>query len=148
MVLGGLIIFATMLGSVSDREREIYTFSALGLAPPHVASLFFAEASVYAVVGGMGGYLLGQTVSRVLGWLAGRGILAVPPMNYSSINAIVTMLIVMGTVLISTIYPAIKASRIGQPRRAADVEDARAQAATSTTSSSRSPCPATTSPAW
>jgi hypothetical protein len=27
VVLGGLIIFATMLGSVSDREREIYTFS-------------------------------------------------------------------------------------------------------------------------
>ncbi len=115
VLLGGLIVFGTMLGSVSDREREIYTFSSLGLAPPHVASLFFAEASVYAVVGGMGGYLLGQLVTRVMGFLAELGYVAVPSMNYSSTNAIVTILIVMGTVLISTIYPAVKASRSANP---------------------------------
>ncbi len=115
VLLGGLIIFATMLGSVSDREREIYTFSSLGLAPPHVASLFFAEASVYAVVGGMGGYLLGQVVTRILGYLATLGWVSVPSMNYSSTNAIVTVLIVMGTVLISTVYPAMKASRSANP---------------------------------
>jgi len=113
--LGGLIIFATMLGSVSDREREIYTFSSLGLAPPHVASLFFAEASVYAVIGGMGGYLLGQVVARIMGWFASMGYVSVPSMNYSSTNAIVTILIVMCTVLISTIYPAAKASRSANP---------------------------------
>jgi len=115
VVLGGLIVFATMLGSVSDREREIYTFSALGLAPAHVAGLFFAEACIYAVVGGMGGYLLGQTVGRVLGMLAEMGWLEVPSMNYSSTNAIVTVLIVMATVLVSTIFPAVKASRSANP---------------------------------
>jgi len=115
VLLGGMIIFATMLGSVSDREREIYTFSSLGLAPAHVASLFFAEASIYAVVGGMGGYLLGQIVSHVLGYLAAMGWVTVPSMNYSSTNAIVTILIVMSTVLISTIYPAMKASRSANP---------------------------------
>ncbi|MCE5327446.1 MAG: M28 family peptidase [Planctomycetaceae bacterium] len=115
VVLGGLIIFATMLGSVSDREREIYTFSSLGLAPPHVASLFFAEASMYAIIGGMGGYLLGQVVARVLAILSSYGILPPLEMNYSSTNAIVTILIVMGTVLISTIYPAVKASRSANP---------------------------------
>ena len=36
-------------------------------------------------------------------------------MNYSSTNAIVTILIVMGTVLVSTIYPAMKASRSANP---------------------------------
>ncbi|MFA6134242.1 MAG: FtsX-like permease family protein [Phycisphaerae bacterium] len=115
VILGGLIIFATMLGSVSDREREIYTFSSLGLAPPHVASLFFAEAAMYAVIGGMGGYLLGQVVARLLNWLSLQFGWSVPPMNYSSTNAIVTILIVMGTVLISTIYPAMKASRSANP---------------------------------
>ena len=115
VLLGGLIIFATMLGSVSDREKEIYTFSSLGLAPPHIASLFFAEASMYAVIGGMGGYLLGQVVARVLGWMSNLGWVSVPNMNYSSTNAIVTILIVMGTVLISTIYPAVKASRSANP---------------------------------
>jgi hypothetical protein len=115
VVLGGLIIFATMLGSVSDREREIYTFSSLGLAPPHVASLFFAEASMYAVLGGMGGYLLGQAIARLMGWLSAQFGWSVPPMNYSSTNAITTVLIVMFTVLVSTAYPALKASRSANP---------------------------------
>jgi len=115
VLLGGLIVFATMLGSVSDREREIYTFSSLGLAPPHVASLFFAEAAMYAVIGGMGGYLLGQIVARLMGVLSGYFGFNVPTMNYSSTNAIVTVLIVMGTVLVSTIYPAVKASRSANP---------------------------------
>ena len=115
VVLGGLIVFATMLGSVSDREREIYTFSSLGLAPAHVASLFFAEASIYAVIGGMGGYLLGQIVARGMGYLGQMGLVSVPSMNYSSTNAIVTVLIVMFTVLISTVYPAMKASRSANP---------------------------------
>ncbi|MEM8739530.1 MAG: hypothetical protein AAGG38_13790, partial [Planctomycetota bacterium] len=48
VLLGGLIIFGTLLGSISDRQREIYTFSALGLGPKHGGLLFFAEAAVYA----------------------------------------------------------------------------------------------------
>jgi len=115
ILLGGLVIFGTMLGSVADREKEIYTFSSLGLAPPHVASLFFAEAMVYSVIGGMAGYLLAQGTTKALSWLAGYGLVRVPEMNYSSANAIATMLIVMGTVLVSAIYPAIKASRSANP---------------------------------
>jgi len=80
-----------------------------------VASLFFAEAAVYAIVGGMGGYLLGQVVARVLAWVSTFANISVPTMNYSSFNAIGTIVVVMGTVLISTIYPAIKASRSANP---------------------------------
>jgi hypothetical protein len=115
ILLGGLVIFGTMLGSVADREKEIYTFSSLGLAPPHVASLFFAEAMVYSVIGGLAGYLLAQGAMVVLSALADYGLVRVPEMNYSSVNAIVTILIVMGTVLVSAIYPAIKASRSANP---------------------------------
>jgi hypothetical protein len=115
ILLGGLVIFGTMLGSVADREKEIYTFSSLGLAPPHVASLFFAEAMVYSVIGGLSGYLLAQATTKALSWLAAYGLVSVPEMNYSSANAIATILIVMGTVLVSAIYPAVKASRSANP---------------------------------
>ena len=115
VVLGGLIIFATMLGSVADREREIYTFSSLGLAPAHVSMLFFAEASIYAVVGGMGGYLLGQATAKILSTLSSMGVFAAPSMNFSSMNAVVTIFIVMGIVMLSTIYPAVKAARSANP---------------------------------
>lgn len=115
ILLGGMVIFGTMLGSVADREKEIYTFSALGLAPPHVAGLFFAEALIYSVIGGLGGYLLAQGSMKILGTLADFGLVRVPEMNYSSTNAIITILLVMVTVLISAIYPAIKASRSANP---------------------------------
>ena len=115
ILLGGLVIFGTMLGSVADREKEIYTFSALGLAPRHVATLFFAESMVYSLLGGMGGYLLAQATTKTLEVLAEYGIVRVPEMNMSSTNTIVTILIVMLTVLISAIYPAIKASKSANP---------------------------------
>ncbi|MEI6219361.1 MAG: ABC transporter permease, partial [bacterium] len=115
ILLGGLVIFGTMLGSVADREREIYTFSALGLAPRHVAMLFFAEAMVYSLLGGMGGYLLAQGTIKIMTILSHYGLAVVPEMNVSSTNTIITILIVMGTVLVSAIYPALKASRSANP---------------------------------
>jgi hypothetical protein len=115
LLLGGLVIFGAMLGSVADREREIYSFSALGLAPAHVAGLFFAEAMVYSFLGGLGGYLLAQGMVKVLTFLAGYGLVRRPEMNYSSGNAVIAILIVMGTVLLSALYPAIRASRSANP---------------------------------
>lgn len=115
ILLGGLVIFGTMLGSVADRQKEIYTFSALGLAPRHVATLFFAESIVYSIIGGMGGYLVAQGVTKFLTFLSEYGLVRVPEMNMSSTNTIVTILIVMATVLVSAIYPAVKASRSANP---------------------------------
>ncbi len=111
LLLGGLIVFSTMLGSVVDREKEIYTFSALGLAPRSIAMLFFVEAAVYAVLGGLGGYFLGQVVMRMLEGVARFVPFQVPEMNYSSSTVVQTILLVIATVLVSTIYPAVKAAR-------------------------------------
>ena len=115
LLLGGLIIFGTLLGSIQDREKEIYTFSALGLAPTHVGVLFFAEAAVYAVVGGMGGQLLAQAVALIAGELANAGYLQPASINYSSTNSLFAIGVVMLTVLVSAIYPAMRASKSANP---------------------------------
>ncbi len=115
LLLGGLIIFSSLMGSIVDREREIFTYSALGLAPPDVGALFFAESAVYSVIGGMGGYLVSQVVARVLTGLGSLGVLTPPEMNFSSLNSVLTILIVMLVVMLSTIYPAIKAGRSANP---------------------------------
>jgi len=120
LVLGGLIIFGTLLGSISDREKEIYTFSALGLGPSHVGLLFFAEAGVYAVVGGMGGQLIAQIVARVATILAARGIIEPLTINFSSTNSLFAIGIVMLLVLVSSIYPAYRASKSANPGLARD----------------------------
>jgi hypothetical protein len=58
------------------------------------------------------GYLLGQVVATVLvqfGWLSGL------TLNYSSMSTVVATVIVMVVVVGSTLYPAIKASRMAVP---------------------------------
>ncbi len=115
LLLGGLIIFSSLLGSIVDRQKEIFTFSALGLAPKDVGMLFFAESMVIAVLGGMGGYLISQVVVKILALLAEQGLATMPAVNFSSTSSLLTILIVMAMVLLSTIYPAIMASRSANP---------------------------------
>jgi hypothetical protein len=115
VLLGGMIIFGTMLGSIADREREIYSFSALGLGPVDVGFLFFAEAAVYAVLGGMMGQLLAQGLAMGALRLAEAGYIRPTSINFSSTNALFAIGVVMATVLVSAVYPALRASRSANP---------------------------------
>lgn len=112
VLIAAMICLNTMLGSVYERVREIYIYSSLGLAPTHIAALFVAEAAVYAILGAVAGYLFGQVVSKVL---AETGLLAGLNLNYSSLAAVASTIVIMVTVLLSVIYPARKASEIASP---------------------------------
>ena len=112
ILIAALIVFNTMLGSVYERVKEIGIYGSLGLAPIHVAILFLAEASVYGIIGGIAGYLFGQAVAKVI---TAFNLLPGLTLNYSSLSAVGTISIVIFTVILSTIYPARKASRIGVP---------------------------------
>jgi len=112
ILIAALIVLNTMLGAVFERTREISIYSAVGLAPVHVAFLFIAEACVYAIIGAVFGYLLGQTVA----WgLVNWGLLSGLTLNYSSMSTVTSTITVMLVVLGSTLYPAIKASRMAVP---------------------------------
>ena len=112
LLIAALIILNTMTGSVYERVREISIYSSLGLTPVHVGALFLAEAGVFATVGAVMGYLLGQTLA--LG-LSSTGMLEGLTLNYSSLSAITSTLIVMVTVFLSTAYPAKKAADMTVP---------------------------------
>ena len=114
IVIAALIVLNTMLGSVYERTKEIGIYSSLGLAPIHIAMLFVAEACVYAILGAIAGYLLGQVTSKVL-TVTQWGFMQSLNLNYSSLSAVGTTLIVMATVLLSTLYPAKRASEIAVP---------------------------------
>jgi hypothetical protein len=115
LLLGGLIIFSSLLGSITDRSKEIFTYSALGLSPPDVGTLFFAESSVYAIIGGVGGYLLSQVCAALLSLGGEYGLFHPPDMNFSSFASAMTILVVMVTVMLSTIYPALQAGKAANP---------------------------------
>lgn len=112
MAIMFLIVLNTMLGSVYERKREIAIHSAVGLSPLHIAGLFIAEACVFSVIGSVAGYFIGQSVAALV-----RHTGALPGLvpNYSSLSAVGSAAMVMGTVLLSTLYPAYQAARIATP---------------------------------
>ena len=112
IAIAALIVFNTMLGSVYERLREIAVYTSCGLAPVHVAALFLAESSVFATMGAVVGYLFGQGVAKVVtisGKLEGINL------NYSSVSAVYTIILVVVVVLLSTLYPARKAVQLSVP---------------------------------
>ncbi len=112
VLIAALIVLNTMMGSVYERFREIGIYSAVGLAPLHIAFLFIAEACVYAVFGTVGGYLLGQGVAKIILW---QGWLTGVTLNYSAMSAVYVSVLVMAVVVLSTLYPARQASNMAVP---------------------------------
>ncbi|MAE64009.1 MAG: hypothetical protein CMJ18_07015 [Phycisphaeraceae bacterium] len=112
IVVVAFTVLNTMCGSVYDRQDELYVFNAVGLAPAHIRFLFMAEASVYAVVGAVGGYLLAQAVATSV---KAMGLEAGLTMNYSSLSAVLVSIVIMVVVLLSTVFPARMAARLAAP---------------------------------
>jgi ABC-type antimicrobial peptide transport system permease subunit len=112
VLIAALIVLNTMLGSVFERVREIHIFSSIGLAPAHIAMLFIAEAMVYAILGSVAGYLVAQLTTKILvATHTFEGLY----LNFSSVSAVLTTLVVVGVVLLSTLYPARKAAEVATP---------------------------------
>lgn len=112
MIIASVFVLNTMVASVYERTREISIFSAIGLAPNHIATLFFAESLVYGVLGSVIGYLAAQTLSKII---VATGALPGLYLNFSSMSAVLAAALVMAIVLLSTIYPARLAARIAAP---------------------------------
>jgi hypothetical protein len=112
ILIASLIVLNTMMGSVYERFREIGIYSSVGLAPGHISWLFIAESCVYSVLGVVAGYLSGQIIAKVLIEL---NLLAGFTLNYSSLAAVLSCMLVMAVVMLSTIYPARKASQMAVP---------------------------------
>ena len=112
ILIAALIVLNTMMGSVYERFKEISIYSSVGLAPVHISALFIAESCVYAVLGAIAGYLVGQVVGTTV---CRFNLLPGITLNYSSLSAVFSTLLVMGVVLLSTVYPAKVASDVSVP---------------------------------
>jgi hypothetical protein len=114
ILIASLIVFNTMLGSLYERQREIGIYTSLGLAPSHIGAFFLAESCVYAVLGCLFGYVLGQLVGMAKLHLD-IAFLDSLTLNYSSRSALYATFIVAGIVMLSSLYPAWKAGRLSVP---------------------------------
>ena len=109
LLIGGLVVFVTMMGSVNERTREIGIFRAIGFRRAHIMRLILLESSAVSIVAG------------VLGFFAGMGVtqLILPVMTENEVSLHWDPLLGGGAVLLSLLvgasasfYPALKASRL------------------------------------
>jgi putative ABC transport system permease protein len=66
VAIQALVVFVTMMGSVSQRTHEIGVFRALGFRRAHITRLILLEAVIASVVAGVLGYLAGMGVTYVV----------------------------------------------------------------------------------
>ncbi len=117
LAVASLGIINTLVMAILERRREIGVLKALGAADRDVQQLFFAEAGVMGLVGGVFGVLLGWGIGRAIQfatavYLRRQGMN--PPNIWSVPWWLVLGAIVFAVVvsLASGIYPASRAARL------------------------------------
>jgi len=112
LLISIFIVLNTMISSVYERKNEIAIYTSVGLAPSHVSFLFIAEALALAIISVVLGYLLAQVSASLF---ADTKLWAGLTVNYSSMAGVAAMVLVIGVVLLSVIYPSRVAARIAIP---------------------------------
>jgi putative ABC transport system permease protein len=117
LAVASLGIINTLVMAILERRREIGVLKALGAADRDVRQLFFAEAGVMGLAGGIFGVLLGWGIGRAIQF-ATAVYLKRQGMNSPNIWS-VPLWLVLGAVafavvvsLASGIYPASRAARL------------------------------------
>ena len=109
VVVEGLVVFVTMMGSVNARTREIGVFRALGFRRGHVTGLILIEATLASLLAGVLGYLAGMGVSYVLlPFFSGGGV----SVSWTPLLAAAAVAAAVLVGAAASLYPALHASRL------------------------------------
>jgi putative ABC transport system permease protein len=109
LVIGALMIFTTMMGSVVERTKEIGVLRAIGLRKSQIIKELMIEVAAISTIGGLVGWIVGMLASwLILPYFSQSGLrLEFDPKI--ALGAVAAALLIGG---LSTIYPAIRASRL------------------------------------
>lgn len=106
LIVGGVGIANVMVISVLERRSEIGLRRALGATQRHIAVQFLGEALLLALIGGIGGVLLGGFVTWVYANIRGWDTL-IP--TFAMVGGLLAALAIGA---IAGLYPAIRAARM------------------------------------
>ena len=117
LIVASLGIINTLVMAILERRREIGILKALGAADSEIRKLFFVEAGVMGLIGGLFGV--------ALGWLIGFGMnfatnvylrrQALPPLTVSSVPWWMVAAAIAFSIAVSLaagLYPASRAARL------------------------------------
>jgi ABC-type antimicrobial peptide transport system permease subunit len=117
LAVASLGIINTLVMAILERRREIGVLKALGAADRDVRQLFFAEAGVMGLVGGLSGVFLGWGIGRLINVAANIYLSQqnIPPQKLWSVplwlvGAAIAFSIVVS--LAAGLYPAARAAKL------------------------------------
>jgi putative ABC transport system permease protein len=121
LIIASLGIINTMVTSILERTREIGIMKALGGTEGQIRSIFFIEAGVIGVLGGVFGILLGWGVTRIANvmanyWLRPQGLEAVDLFHIPLWLAAGAIGFAVLVSLLAGLYPAARAARVDPVR--------------------------------
>jgi putative ABC transport system permease protein len=82
LLASALAVSAAMATAIFERRREVGLMKALGAGNFSVASLFFAEAALLALIGGGAGYLAGNLMAQQIGRWVFQSRIAIQPVLF------------------------------------------------------------------
>ncbi len=109
VIIGALLVFVTMMGSISERTREIGIYRAIGYRRSHVLRLILMEAGIVSSLAGVLGYLVGAVATIVALPLLGSGEASWQWNPTLAAGAVIAAIIVG---LLAALQPALRASRL------------------------------------
>jgi putative ABC transport system permease protein len=108
VAIEALVVFLTVMGSVSERTHEIGVFRAIGFRRVHITRLILIEAAIASTVAGVLGYLAGMGITyAVLPVIAHTAEVAWAPLL--GLTAVVLAVAIGG---LASLYPALHAGKL------------------------------------
>ncbi|MGP0021021.1 MAG: ABC transporter permease [Candidatus Sulfotelmatobacter sp.] len=92
-----LAVSAAMATAIFERRAEIGLMKALGAGKLAVASIFFAEATLLALIGGLAGFVVGSMLAHQIGHSIFNSEISIPPVLLPVILAIAVMVTFAGS---------------------------------------------------
>lgn len=121
LIIASLGIINTMVTSILERTREIGIMKALGGSEGQIRAIFFIEAGIIGVLGGVFGNLLGWGVTRIANsvanyWLRPQGVEQVDLFHIPLWLALGAVGFAVVVSLLAGVYPAARAARVDPVR--------------------------------
>ncbi|HUC30044.1 MAG TPA: ABC transporter permease, partial [Candidatus Acidoferrum sp.] len=92
-----LAVSAAMATAIFERRAEVGLMKALGAGKLAVATVFFAEAALLALIGGLAGFAVGSILARQIGQSIFNSQISIPPVLLPVILAIAVIVTFAGS---------------------------------------------------
>jgi putative ABC transport system permease protein len=97
LLASALAVSAAMATTIFERRAEVGLMKALGAGKLVIASIFFAEATLLAAIGGLAGFGVGSLLAHHIGRSIFNSEISIPPVLLPVILAIAVMVTFAGS---------------------------------------------------